>query len=56
VAATDLIALSSLECPQILGHVWIPGRQCFDIADFDVDFFYAGPILCSRRETSAVVR
>src|SRR5206468_8185948 len=40
-------ALSLLEC-----HVWIFRRQRFDIADFDVDFLYAGP-LCARAEEPA---
>jgi hypothetical protein len=46
------IGLSSLECTQIVGHVWIFRRQRFDIADFDVDFLYAGPF-CARAEEPA---
>ena len=44
--------LSSLECAQIVGHVRIFRRQCFDIADFDVDFLYTGPF-CARAEEPA---
>ena len=35
--------LSSLEFAQVVGYVWISRRQRFDVADFDVDFLYAGP-------------
>jgi hypothetical protein len=45
-------ALSSLECTQIVGRVRIFRRQSFDIAGFDVDFFYAGPF-CARTEEPA---
>jgi hypothetical protein len=41
-----------LERAQIVRHVWIFRRQYFDIADFDVDFLYAGP-LCARAEEPA---
>ena len=37
------------KCAQIVGHVRMSRRQCFDIADFDVDFLYAGPF-CARAE------
>src|SRR5215211_7636331 len=40
------------ERSQIVGHVWIFRRQRFDIADFDVDFLYAGPF-CARTEEPA---
>jgi hypothetical protein len=41
-----------LERSQIVGHVWIFRRQRFDIADFHVDFLYAGPF-CARAEKPA---
>src|SRR5215831_2855077 len=44
--------LSSLKCAQIVGDIWIFCRQRFDIADFDVDFLYAGPF-CARAEKPA---
>ena len=44
--------LPSLERTQIVGHVWIFRRQGFDIADFDVDFLYAGPF-CARAQEPA---
>src|SRR5262245_23829505 len=44
--------LSSLEYAQIVRDVWMFCRQRFDIADFDVDFLYAGPF-CARAEEPA---
>jgi hypothetical protein len=41
-----------LERSQIAGHVRIFRCQRFDIADFDVDFLYAGPF-CARAEEPA---
>jgi hypothetical protein len=38
-----------LERLQIVGHVCIFRRQRLNMADFDVDFLYAGP-LCARAE------
>ena len=51
-SAHETHALSFLECAQIGGHIWIFRRQRFDIADFDVDFLYAGPF-CARAEEPA---
>ena len=50
--ATTATPLSLLECTQIVGHVRMFRRQRFDIADFDVDFLYAGPF-CARAEEPA---
>jgi len=44
-----LLQLPLLERSQILSHVWIFRRQGVDIAEFDIDFFYAGPF-CARTE------
>src|SRR4051812_10862741 len=44
--------LPLLECAQIVGHIWIFRCERFDIADFDVDFLYAGPF-CARAEEPA---
>src|SRR6266404_9767290 len=41
--------LPLLKGTQIVGNVWILGCERFDIADFDVDFLYAGPF-CARAE------
>ena len=38
------------ECPQLVGHVQTFRRQLFDIADFDVDFLYAGPFCARTKE------
>jgi hypothetical protein len=46
------IAATFLERAQIVGHVWIFRRQRFDIADFDADSLYAGP-LCARAQEPA---
>src|SRR5262245_50006893 len=51
-SAQNQSPLSSLECEQIIGDIWIFCRQRFDIADFDVDFLYAGPF-CARAEKPA---
>ena len=40
------------ECSQLIGDVWILRCERFDIADFDVDFLYAGPF-CARAEEPA---
>jgi len=50
--ARETHALPLLECAQIVGNVWIFRSQRFDIADFDVDFLYAGPF-CARAEEPA---
>ena len=42
--------LSTLERPQIVGHVWILRCERFDITDFDVQFFYAGPFCARAKE------
>src|SRR6266478_55210 len=44
--------LSLLKGAEIVGNVWIFRRKRFDIADFDVDFLYAGPF-CARAEEPA---
>src|SRR5947207_6276040 len=44
--------LRCLKCAEIVGNVWIFRRKRFDIADFDVDFLYAGPF-CARAEEPA---
>jgi hypothetical protein len=44
--------LSPLKCAQIVGDIWIFCRQRFDIADFDVEFLYAGPF-CAPAEKPA---
>jgi len=41
--------LSSLKRVQIVSHLWIFRRQGVDIAEFDIDFLYAGPF-CARAE------
>ena len=41
--------LPLLKGTQIVGNVWILGCERFDIADFHVDFLYAGPF-CARAE------
>jgi hypothetical protein len=39
-----------LECAQIVGDVWIFRRERFDIADFNIDFLYAGPFCAPTEE------
>jgi hypothetical protein len=39
-----------LECAQIVRDVWIFRCQRFDIADFDVNFLYAGPFCAGAKE------
>ena len=46
------IAATFLERPQIVGHVWIFCCQRFDVTDFYVNSFYAGPF-CARAEEPA---
>src|SRR5947207_15921399 len=44
--------LRCLKCAEIVGRAWIFRSQRFDIADFDVNSFYAGPF-CARAEKPA---
>jgi hypothetical protein len=44
--------LSSLECAQIVGHIWIFRHERFNIADFDVDFLYARPFEFENRTSN----
>jgi hypothetical protein len=46
------LPLSSLECAQIVGHIWIFRRERFNIANFDVDFLYAGPFEFENRTSN----
>ena len=41
-----------LKRAQVGGRVWISCCECFDVADLDVDLFYAGPF-CARAEKPA---
>ena len=45
-------ALSFLKRAQIVGDVWVFRRQRVDIADFDINFFHAGPF-CARAKEPA---
>jgi hypothetical protein len=40
------------KCTQIVGHLRIFRRQRFDIADFDMDFLYAGPFEFENRTSN----
>ena len=44
--------LRCLKCAQIGGRAWIFRSERFDIADFHVNAFYAGPF-CARAKESA---
>jgi hypothetical protein len=50
--ARETRALPSLKRAQIVGHIWVSRRERFNIADFDVNFLYAGPF-CARTEEPA---
>ena len=43
-----------LKCAQIVGDVRIFRRQRFEVADFDVDFFYAGPFRARAKKPASL--
>src|SRR6266404_4251378 len=46
--------LPLLKGTQIVGNVWILGCERFDVADFNVDFLYAGPFCASAEEPASL--